>query len=75
MLMVVEVEVIPAESVVVIPTYKSDILLPIFSSVRVIAPSLDEYPPLKANVSPLKVGAVTVDVPTLTVNVVSPTFS
>ena len=36
-----DVDVIPAESVVVIPTKKLDILLPIFSSSALIAPSFD----------------------------------
>ena len=70
-----DVDVIPAESVVVIPTYRLFILLPIFSSSAVTAPSADEYPAGKAKTSPLKVGAETVDTPTLTVNVFKSTFS
>ena len=68
-------DVIPAESVVVIPTKKLDILLPIFSSSALIAPSADEYPPGNPNTVPDRVGADTVDTPRLTVNVLSPTFS
>ena len=70
-----DVDVIPAESVVVIPTKKLDILLPIFSSSAVIAPSFDEYPPGNPNTDPDKVGADTVETPRLTVNVLIPTFS
>ena len=70
-----DVDVIPAESVVVIPTKKLDILLPIFSSSALIAPSLYEYPPGNPYTVPDKVGADTVDTPRLTVNVLSPTFS
>ena len=70
-----DVDVIPAESVVVIPTKKLDILLPIFSSSALIAPSADEYPPGNPNTVQDKVGADTVDTPRLTVNVLSPTFS
>ena len=70
-----DVDVIPAESVVVIPTKKLDILLPIFSSSALTAPSADVYPPGNPNTVPDKVGADTVDTQRLTVNVVSPTFS
>ena len=70
-----DVDVIPAESVVVIPTKKLDILLPIFSSSALIAPSADEYPPGNPNTVPDRVGADTFYTPRLTVNVVSPTFS
>ena len=70
-----DVDVIPDERVVVIPTKRLDILLPIFSSSALIAPSFDEYPPGNPNTDPDKVGADTVDTPRLTVNVLSPTFS
>ena len=70
-----DVDVIPDESVVVIPTKRLDILLPIFSSSTLIAPSADVYPPGNPNTVPDKVGADTVETPRLTVNVLSPTFS
>ena len=58
-----DVDVIPDESVVVIPTKRLDILLPIFSSSALIAPSFDVYQPGNPNTLPDKVCADTVDTP------------
>ena len=70
-----DVDVIPDESVVVIPTKRLDILLPIFSSSALIEPSFVVYQPGNPNTLTDKVGADTVGTTRLTVNVLSPTFS